>query len=1269
MTSEIDENLFYVGIKRFRSVLSNLNLFSSNPIWTSNLTYREQIESTRLFLLLTFISLLIIIGYSSLKIHTNKIHLEQFSLSDFEKLEKLYSETINVPCNEISIPYSKFLYYSPEFHQICQSDFLKSNYISSLFQMNSTSYNLLDFRRFGYSYFRSLKLLCRISRQGIKDILQRFHSTHFVHGYLYSRKQFNEITSVFFNNLQKNILNNEKRTMKIISMIIAQNRFLSALRTNYVIQSKAGSRMYSTFNVMYYNIDNSTCDCKLSANQCFYPAGIFYNWTSPQLGIPAKDFPPPLYKIPGLMAGCLPLDSIRQSTLECLYDEFCIKMISFQSNNSLPKILNQNLTRYSLNRTIGSIFDESLFVEFWKNETSYENYFNSCSPRSLSYSYRQRFHIGTIITITLTSFAGLILLWELITPIFIQIYKLIKKKRKSQTSSQQTQIESSIINVPTKPINKVVVTHIHRTIANFNLFPITNSKSKEEDEYIGIITTRIYLFLIIISLIILSFYTIITKHEQIRVIKNPSIKQFEELTNLNLSSLNCPCSHFSISYGRLLSLSVDYHSICSSKLIENDWLSYFGNIEIDIELVTFLTTDFRVSGQSFFDLIRLLCKMSNETINDSIKLFQSNRLITLNTLSSKQFSIEMEIHLKQFQDKTISSFIDLIQLIRLLIQTNQLSEELWTNLGPFATFNNQSQQWLFEYRSRNFYENNCSCQYSNQCFRSVGFYYQNDTIRSKTNLIVPGLILSCYPIDSLLLSTFQCFYDENCMKFLMKNYYFDVENLVKPLNQRIYQIKSLENHNSRFYPNTTINEIFSQLFIEKWINQTNFSSYYQRCSPSQCTFIEIKRFDIPYMLTIMLGFYGSLTAILEIILPTFIQMIFKKYFKHKTNLDNSTNVASSPEKAQIIRKKLKSIHSLNLFKSDLSSTNKEFEYEEILLTRIYIILLVISILITIIYNGPLSEIKETITIKSPSLEIVNQLHKQNLIDLSCPCSKFSINYSNILSINPSYNKICSNRSLLLNEMNLTDDKKRYINAQKRLLFELCNFTKSSINNQKKNFLTRKLLSIETLTNSSFVIETNGFISRFISQISSDYSRTLSFIIGSFHVNQLLNLFEKNWKLEFTINENEQDLMKTIPKQFQNSNCFCSISPNCKEYLIDQIFSGCFISDSLRLSKYENISFYSLNQNLFVKQWFNQSFYENYFHLCQPKQCQYTINQKNNLIFILTTLLGLYGGLTYFLQLILGQSLLIYRWWRKKRQERQSKCECISNPSIPSEMKL
>jgi hypothetical protein len=239
------------------------------------------------------------------------------------------------------------------------------------------------------------------------------------------------------------------------------------------------------------------------------------------------------------------------------------------------------------------------------------------------------------------------------------------------------------------------------------------------------------------------------------------------------------------------------------------------------------------------------------------------------------------------------------------------------------------------------------------------------------------------------------------------------------------------------------------------------------------------------------------------------------------------------------------------------------------------------------------------------------------------------------------------------------------------LSSICQTAKRNIENALEVFDTRELISVETVPRISFETHTNALVSRFISQIPADYRRILSFIIGSFRVNQLLNVFTSNWQVDFT-NQNEKHLISTYPRRFSVSNCTCAISPNCIEQLDEDIVSGCFPFDGFRLSKFKNRSLGQLNDRLFVTKWQNKTNYTAYFEACHPLECRYTLPNRNNPLYMLMTILGLYGGeirknifvkikkkiylclgLIYALRLIIGESLGACRWLSEKHGQLQT----------------
>ncbi len=79
---------------------------------------RNQIISTRLFILLFFSSLIGLVGYASLTLRLTNVQIENPSQSTFEKLYSLYSETLVCPCSQTSIQIDKFVDVYVSYHQV-----------------------------------------------------------------------------------------------------------------------------------------------------------------------------------------------------------------------------------------------------------------------------------------------------------------------------------------------------------------------------------------------------------------------------------------------------------------------------------------------------------------------------------------------------------------------------------------------------------------------------------------------------------------------------------------------------------------------------------------------------------------------------------------------------------------------------------------------------------------------------------------------------------------------------------------------------------------------------------------------------------------------------------------------------------------------------------------------------------------------------------------------------------------------------------------------
>jgi len=69
----------------------------------------------------------------------------------------------------------------------------------------------------------------------------------------------------------------------------------------------------------------------------------------------------------------------------------------------------------------------------------------------------------------------------------------------------------------------------------------------------------------------------------------------------------------------------------------------------------------------------------------------------------------------------------------------------------------------------------------------------------------------------------------------------------------------------------------------------------------------------------------------------------------------------------------------------------------------------------------------------------------------------------------------------------------------------------------------------------------------------------------------------------------------------------------------------------------------------VEEWNSSEKYNSYYDECQPAECIYTDTRKNDIIYIVTTLIGLLGGLVTVLELVVPSLVKFVR--RKKALSR------------------
>ena len=125
----------------------------------------------------------------------------------------------------------------------------------------------------------------------------------------------------------------------------------------------------------------------------------------------------------GIAVGCLPIYSLRQSTLECFYNFTCLQELAdFASTTIVFEPLNVPMNSRFLpvsSVPIGTLIDE-LFLETWQTTNNYSAYFTSCAPALCQYTHAEKNTIIYIVTTRLGLYGGLtigvkLFVWHLLS--------------------------------------------------------------------------------------------------------------------------------------------------------------------------------------------------------------------------------------------------------------------------------------------------------------------------------------------------------------------------------------------------------------------------------------------------------------------------------------------------------------------------------------------------------------------------------------------------------------------------------------------------------------------------------------------------------------------------------------------------------------------------------------------------------------------------------------------------------------------------------------
>ncbi|UJR06812.1 hypothetical protein I4U23_011099 [Adineta vaga] len=251
--------------------------------------------------------------------------------------------------------------------------------------------------------------------------------------------------------------------------------------------------------------------------------------------------------------------------------------------------------------------------------------------------------------------------------------------------------------------------------------------------------------------------------------------------------------------------------------------------------------------------------------SNAIDQFHYDTYINIQLISKSDFHNQIHNIILQFQNVTLIKFSRNFKLIRdilngnAFISSHSLNWEWWRDLTRI----------FYTLPTRPIIMNDgCSCGTRSDCTESAGIYdeeYTNQEIFS-----IPGWNIGCSVIETVLYSSLECFFEQNCTELLLLHI---AENNNE--NPRINVSIIDSSLKSRFPRNIRIENIIDQLFVEEWKIDTSYSSFYNQCAPISCTYqIERDNYFI-YTASKILGLYGGLSLTLRFTIPIIIKIIFQ----------------------------------------------------------------------------------------------------------------------------------------------------------------------------------------------------------------------------------------------------------------------------------------------------------------------------------------------------------------------------------------------------------
>ena len=439
--------------------LIELNLFKSVPP-SQDEVLRQERYTTRIYLIVLLLTVTILGLFTSIRPQTIRIIIKSPSLTDFIQLYEQHSLTLDCPCSQPAIDKKFICHIKPQYHEICLSEFVSSEWINaqffhqyiSIFENNFSLLLTHDIRYQSQFHFQLLSTLCYMANQTIQDFLQLFYQTKFISNQMLSNQSFQIQIDLIMDQFKRTVPESFQRTFNLIKTNFENNLFITPMNSNFRIHGNVDGTMPSVQLTEFGHHQPKIPGCTLwtlthdiygcycfpsSFEECVRKTIIFEGNTQSI--------------IPGMFQSWFPFQSLLMSTLECFYNDTCLSQIleyinstesttNFTTLNSSLLSLNDDNNEYDKIESLAN----NLFLQSWMNGSSFESYFNHCKPLTCEHTYESRPDLIYIVTKTIGLIGGVNVFLSLLLPFVVKFVvniwnNILQHQRGRENTVRETQ--------------------------------------------------------------------------------------------------------------------------------------------------------------------------------------------------------------------------------------------------------------------------------------------------------------------------------------------------------------------------------------------------------------------------------------------------------------------------------------------------------------------------------------------------------------------------------------------------------------------------------------------------------------------------------------------------------------------------------------------------------------------------------------------------------------------------------------------------------------